>query len=470
MRIQLTGMFAAAVLVMSGVWAQAGDVENKALVLKMFDLVNAHETAKMGEVIADKFVDNGPSAGGGLEGFKKGLETMHASFPDLRFSVESIVADGDKVAVRGTLSGTFKGAPMFGVAATGKQAKWLSLMTFKVADGKLVERWTSADTWGMLQQIGVLPSMTWDTSALTLQPTRDAKAETANKAAAQELIKTVWMDRKLDGIDKFFAAGGGITAGVPAGGGKVLNPQIIKGIAEAVFKAFPDMKVTVDYVMAEGDTVVLRIAEEGTQSADYMGVPASNKKITWSDTFSLVYKDGKIAQAWIQADFMGLMSKIGGFKPQAGAAPAAGAAMTPAQKNEAAIRRFIDEFWNQRKFDIADQLIAPEHFTTSIPTLPKGPEGMKVIAGVVAGNIFPDLQRKIIQIFATDDMVGAVWENSGTHKGVYMNVPGTGKKVKWTELAVFKMKDGKMVESWYRPDEVGLVKEMVPEKLEWLHF
>ena len=182
-----------------------------------------------------------------------------------------------------------------------------------------------------------------------------------------------------------------------------------------VFAAFPDYEASIDYVIAEGNVVVLRISETGTHEAEYMQIAPTGKKVKWSDTFFLVYDGkGKIRKAWLQANLMGLMSQIGGFKPQVpkGAGAATTAAGSKADINKAAFTRFIEEFWNERKFDLADELIHPEHFSSSIPTLPKGPQGMKIIAGVVAGGIFPDLQREIVHVFATDDMVGALENTS----------------------------------------------------------
>lgn len=463
-----------ALLIPAVATAQTGasqEAQNKGVVLKMIELVNTHQVERLGEVFDADFEDHGPSAGAGLEGLKKGLALMHGAFPDQHFAVEEIMAERDKVAIRGTLSATFTGSPLFNVPATGNHAEWLTLMTFRLADGKIVERWTNADTWGMLQQIGVLPSAEWDMSSLVMDTPGETKQEKKNKKAARRLVENVWIDRKLDSVEKFFAADGGLSGGVPAGAGRILNPEVIKMVGSAVFEAFPDFEASIDFVIAEGDNVVLRISETGTHRSDYMGVPASGKKVSWSDTFFLTFRDGKIVQAWMQADTMGLMRQVGGFKPQAtGKAQPGMAGMTPAERNRAVFTRFIEEFWNQRNFEVADEIIAPEHFSSSIPMLPKGPEGMKLIAGIVAGSIFPDLQRRVIEVFATEDMVGAIWENSGTHEGVYMNVPGTGKKVKWLELGIIKMKDGKFVESWYRPDEVGLLKELTPEKLEWLHF
>jgi predicted ester cyclase len=417
-----------------------------------------------------------------LEGLKKGLAMMHAALPDQNFAVEDIVADGDMVSIRGTITATFSGkGPLFGVPASGKYAKWVSLMTFKIKDGKIVERWVNADTWGMLQQIGVLPAPQWDMSGMLKEAAGDAKQEKKNKAVITEFIQKVWGERNLDAVAGYFAKDGGIAGGAPAGGGILVKPDMIKMIGGGVFQAFPDFKAEIEFIMADGDKVVARIAEKGTQKGDYMGVPASNKEVAWSDTFHFVMKDKKIVNVWIQSDVMGLMNKIGGFKPQVVAKtevkaekPAeASIPATVAEQNKAAVERFIEEFWNQKKFDLAADLVAPEHFSSSLPMLPKGPDGMKLIANIVAGaekGIYPDLQREVKTIFAGEDMVGAVWVNRGTQKGTYMSVPPTNKKVEWVELGLFKFKDGKMIESWYRPDELGLVKELVPEKLDWLHM
>jgi hypothetical protein len=137
--------------------------------------------------------------------------------------------------------------------------------------------------------------------------------------------------------------------------------------------------------------------------------------------------------------------------------------------NVAVVRRFIEDFWNTKNFSLADELIHADHTSPSLPMLPTGPEGIKLIGTIVTG-IFTGFHRELQDIFATGDKVAARWENSGVHTGTYMNIPGTGKSVRWWELGIFWMQDGKILKSWYRPDEVGLVKELAAEKLEWLHM
>jgi predicted ester cyclase len=470
----MLAVVAAGLLSASTIFAAVGPVAapqntpptSKALVITMIGLVNAHQLDRLGEVIAEDFVDHGPSAGGGLEGFRKGVDLMHSSFPDLHYGIEDLVAEGDMVTVRGTLSGTFSGSPLFGVQATGKSAQWLTLMTFRIAAGRLQERWTDADTWGMLERVGVLESHAWDSSPFRIEGAHNTRAEARNKAAARKLVETAWVKRDLAAVESFFAPGGGIVAGAP-GSGELLTPAMIRMVGGWVFDAFPNFQASIDFVLAEGDKVSVRILESGTHTAPYAGVPASNRGVKWSDSFLFEFDgDGKITRAWLQPNQMGLMSQIGGFQP----VPAASDRIAAAERNKAVFLRFMKEFWNERNFAVADELIDPKHFSSSIPTLPPGPEGMKIIAGVVAGQIFPDLTREVLQVFASEDMVGGVWINRGTHSGTYMNIPATGKHVEWIELGIIKMKDGKMVESWFRPDEVGLCKQLAPEKLEWLHF
>ncbi len=293
------------------------DRNNKAIVLEMINLVNRHQIDELGQVIADDFIDHGPSAGGGLEGFKNGVNMMHGFFPNMHFAIENIVGEGDKVAVRATLNATFTGNPLFGVPATGKHAKWNTVMTFRIADGKLVERWTDADTWGMLQQVGVLASDDWDISSLVVEEVRDTTREDRLKQAARELVEEVWDKRNLDTTPGFFAEGGGVAAEVPAGGSMLLNPSVIQFFANTVFAAYPDHDVEIRYIIAEGDSVVLRIEESGTHQGDYMGIAPTNKRVTWSHTFFLVYdEDAKIRKAWLQDDRMGFLTQMGGFKPQ----------------------------------------------------------------------------------------------------------------------------------------------------------
>ena len=82
---------------------------------------------------------------------------MLAAFPDFSVTIEDAIAEGDRVAVRVTVRGTHQGALM-GIPPTGKQIAIKAISMWRVTDGRIVERWESADTLGLMQQLGVIPN------------------------------------------------------------------------------------------------------------------------------------------------------------------------------------------------------------------------------------------------------------------------------------------------------------------------
>jgi steroid delta-isomerase-like uncharacterized protein len=92
------------------------------------------------------------------DGLKGILQAMRSAFPDLRMTVEDVIAEGDKVVQRRLYQGTHK-AELFGIPATGKSVSVSQIIVSRVADGKFVEEWAETDFLGMLQQLGVFPAM-----------------------------------------------------------------------------------------------------------------------------------------------------------------------------------------------------------------------------------------------------------------------------------------------------------------------
>lgn len=74
-----------------------------------------------------------------------------------RYTVEDMIAEGDKVAARATASGTHQG-DFLGIPPTGKHATWSEIHIGRVVDGKFVEHWANSDQLGLLQQLGVVPT------------------------------------------------------------------------------------------------------------------------------------------------------------------------------------------------------------------------------------------------------------------------------------------------------------------------
>ncbi|MDT5208024.1 MAG: hypothetical protein QOF67_439 [Mycobacterium sp.] len=76
-------------------------------------------------------------------------------YPDIHLTVEDVIAEGDKVVARNTVTGTHQGEFM-GVAPTGKSVTYNEIFIFRFADGRVVETWGVVDVYAQMKQIGVL--------------------------------------------------------------------------------------------------------------------------------------------------------------------------------------------------------------------------------------------------------------------------------------------------------------------------
>ncbi len=134
--------------------------DNKAIIRRLYDEIHSKGNwAAVDELVGTNFVDHNPPAPdfpSGPEGVKQTLGMFRSALPDMHVTVEDIIAEGDKVAARITMSGTHRGELM-GVAPTGKQITLGLIDITRLADGKIVERWGEGDMLGMMQQLGVVP-------------------------------------------------------------------------------------------------------------------------------------------------------------------------------------------------------------------------------------------------------------------------------------------------------------------------
>jgi predicted ester cyclase len=92
-----------------------------------------------------------------IQAFRQGIAMTRAAFPDIRISIDEMIAEGDTVMVCTTTRGTHTGGDFFESPPTGKAVQWTTFSIYRLADGKIVEdRWLW-DRLGVWQQLGVLP-------------------------------------------------------------------------------------------------------------------------------------------------------------------------------------------------------------------------------------------------------------------------------------------------------------------------
>lgn len=131
---------------------------HKTLAQRYFEeLWSRGDLAVADEILSPDFCFHGPGVSiHGAESFKQFVAMFRTSFPDLTFSDQEYIAEGDRVASCFTMSGT-QPSTFQGIPPTGYQVTVPGMHVFHITGGKIAEVRVSMDTLGMLQQLGVLP-------------------------------------------------------------------------------------------------------------------------------------------------------------------------------------------------------------------------------------------------------------------------------------------------------------------------
>jgi steroid delta-isomerase-like uncharacterized protein len=135
---------------------------SKRIFQRYFDEVtNKGRLDLVDEIFATNYAHHDPAnpdeAIGGVKDVTFHLTALRNAFPDVAFQVESMVEDGDTILVRWTARLTHTG-DYFGIPPTGKKAVITGMNTWRMDGDKTVEGWVSRDDFGLLQQLGVIPS------------------------------------------------------------------------------------------------------------------------------------------------------------------------------------------------------------------------------------------------------------------------------------------------------------------------
>ncbi len=89
----------------------------------------------------------------------------------------------------------------------------------------------------------------------------------------------------------------------------------MKQVGALVSSAFPDVHVTVEDLLADGDKVVERITAHATSKGDFAGIPPTGKPVTWTEMHVYRIEGGKIAELWSELDMLGLTQQLAGAAP-----------------------------------------------------------------------------------------------------------------------------------------------------------
>ena len=133
---------------------------SKQVMIRFTEFINTASETLAAELISPDaifHVPGRPEPMRGPAGYLAIIEMMRGGFPDIPWTLEEMVAEGDKVAARFTMRGTHLGT-FFGAASTGKKIAVRALNIYRLARGQIIEETGQPDLLGLLQQIGAVPA------------------------------------------------------------------------------------------------------------------------------------------------------------------------------------------------------------------------------------------------------------------------------------------------------------------------
>jgi predicted ester cyclase len=133
---------------------------NKEILFRLVEALGSGDDEGARALVADSFDDHSPSWGTDtLDSVLASYGALRGAMPDLRFEIDrdNSVAEGDQVAAHSIVRGTHTGDALFGAEPSGNEIIWTHTDFVRIADGKVVERWSASDTLTLYQQAGVLP-------------------------------------------------------------------------------------------------------------------------------------------------------------------------------------------------------------------------------------------------------------------------------------------------------------------------
>ncbi|MDJ0513945.1 MAG: ester cyclase [Methyloceanibacter sp.] len=134
--------------------------------------------------------------------------------------------------------------------------------------------------------------------------------------------------------------------------------------------------------------------------------------------------------------------------------------MSEQEQNGNTAARVYAECWNNGDMAAIDEIFAADlKHAPFMPGWPMGREGFRKLVGYWR-NAFPDIHEELVDSVAEGDKVATRFRLTGTHKGDFSGVPGTGRKISIEGAEIFRFENGKIVEYFYVEDALGVFLQL----------
>lgn len=241
----------------------------------------------------------------GLDQVGQMVEGLLGAFPDASYTIDDVLAEGDKVVVRWTGTGTHEGE-YAGVPATGEQKTWTGLNLFHFACGSISGIWAEAD---LLVQLGLTEAH--EPAVIAASGTPAAECPTSTREEMEryaQIWHEVWVSHDVSTLEGLFSPNAIHHNGV---GADAVGLAAIQQGLETFFAAFPDVVDTLEDVVVDGDRVASRYTATGTNTGSWYGAEPSGRTATVTGMSILRVECGQVVEIWSEVSGLPLWQQMG---------------------------------------------------------------------------------------------------------------------------------------------------------------
>jgi steroid delta-isomerase-like uncharacterized protein len=296
-----------------------------------------------------------------------------------------------------------------------------------------------------------------------------------NKDIVRAFYDEVWNKANLDYLDQVYTDDFRLNAlwqNTALGGSGTAAKHEAKATISRWLDGFPDLHVSVDEQIAEGDFVASRHVLVGTQAKEFMGIPNTGKSGAVSGITINRLRGNKIAEVWTCWDAVGFMMELGVIPrpPREGpfedaeevraAHTELPAGRSSSDESKAVVQSFFRELWVEGRLEVADELCTDTFIGhPSADAVTRGPAEVKKLVSEWRIGV-PDMSLEIHAQHAEGPRCVTRFTGRGTHKGVWFGIPATGKQVSMSGIAISRVVDGRVVSTWAEFDGMGLLEQL----------
>ena len=285
---------------------------NKNIARPLYAATESGDVSILDSVLAVNAVEHplNPGQARGREAIKQLFGGFHLIVPDLSITVEDIIADGDRVAVRSTVRGT-PTVPYLGVEPAGRPMTFGAIDIWRVADGRVAEGWHVEDFLRVLVDWGVVPVPRRSDPAANSrnEPGGDHPGEDDPKAVVGAWYQALHrQDRRALAVllDRDFVNHDPIGPGAAF---SVDRDGTLDDV-DALHGTFPDLDVTLADLFAERGMVVARVIIRGTQLGSLLGIAPSGGRAAVMGNEIWWVKEGRILEHWGRYEELDLLRQL----------------------------------------------------------------------------------------------------------------------------------------------------------------